>query len=49
MDEDGERALKALAKQVLGFADAELKLLPAAGEFEEVMCDGKDADRNLPE
>lgn len=49
IDDDDERALKALAKQVLGFADAELGRLIAAGKFEEVMCDGEDAAPNLPE
>lgn len=49
IDDNDERALKALAKQVLGFADAELDRLIAAGKFEEVMCDGEDAARNLPE
>lgn len=47
--DDDERALKALAKQVLGFADADLDRLIAAGKFEEVMCDGEDSPRNLPE
>lgn len=43
IDDDDVRALKVLAKQVLGLADAELDRLIAAGKFEEVMCDGKDA------
>ena len=49
INDDDERALKALAKQVLGFVDAELDRLIVAGKFEEVMCDGEDAARNLPE
>lgn len=49
IDDDDERTLKALAKQVLGFADAELDRLVVAGKFEEVMCDGENAARNLPE
>ena len=49
IDDGDERALKALAKQILGLAEAELDLLIIACKFEEVMCDGKDTARNLSE
>lgn len=49
IDDGDERALKALAKQVLGLADAEMDRLITASKFEEVICDGEDAARDLPE
>lgn len=41
---EDERELKKLAKLVLGFAEEEMDRLVAAGNFDEVRCDGEGSE-----
>lgn len=47
IEPDDEKDLKALAKLVLGFSDADMERLVAAGTFDKVRCDDAQ-DQDLP-